>query len=321
MRLKGLDNLATRLNAAGGPVQQNRMIEQKRKTLQAATYYSYQGAKITPIGDDNVYQALINPNKLTLDYDEKIISTGFESQVKVGSVFRWENTGTYWIVYLQDLNELAYFRGRIRRCSHQINWVDENSGKECSTYISLVGPKNKEISSISKKNFIMDTPNYDLSIIMPKTKDALEYFQRYATFYLTGLEQYNKQKEICWRVEAVDTISSADIIEIYAKEYYSNPQEDDISKGLVGALVVKPIEPTPGEELIFGESLIQPKVEYTFTYLGDEKDIDWKVLSGNPIDWNIDGRDIKITWLKTHGGKFTLVCGNERKEVIVDSLF
>ena len=49
---------------------------------------------------------------------DKIISIGFEHDFKTGDVFEWCNTGTYWLIYLQDLTELAYFRGDIRKCSY-----------------------------------------------------------------------------------------------------------------------------------------------------------------------------------------------------------
>ena len=38
--------------------------------------------------------ALINPNKLKQDYDDKIISIGYEYGFKPGDVFEWANTGT-----------------------------------------------------------------------------------------------------------------------------------------------------------------------------------------------------------------------------------
>jgi hypothetical protein len=45
-------------------------------------------------------RALINPNKLKQDYDDKIISIGFEHDFKPGDIFEWCNTGTYWLIYL-----------------------------------------------------------------------------------------------------------------------------------------------------------------------------------------------------------------------------
>jgi hypothetical protein len=36
--------------------------------------------------------------------------------MKPGDVFTWKKTNTHWLVYLQDLEEIAYFRAEIRRC-------------------------------------------------------------------------------------------------------------------------------------------------------------------------------------------------------------
>lgn len=63
-------------------------------------------------------RALINPNKISQDYDEKIVSVGYEFNFQPGDIFEWVGTNSYWLIYLQDLTELAYFRGKIRRCSH-----------------------------------------------------------------------------------------------------------------------------------------------------------------------------------------------------------
>jgi hypothetical protein len=45
-------------------------------------------------------KGLINPNKLKQDYDDKILSIGFEHDFHVGDIFKWCNTNTYWIIYL-----------------------------------------------------------------------------------------------------------------------------------------------------------------------------------------------------------------------------
>ena len=36
--------------------------------------------------------------------------------MKPGDVFVWKETNTHWLVFLQILNETAYFRSEIRRC-------------------------------------------------------------------------------------------------------------------------------------------------------------------------------------------------------------
>jgi len=64
-------------------------------------------------------------------------------------VFEWENTNTHWLIYLQDLTELAYFRGDIRRCQYQVFWLNEN-GEKKSTYLTVRGPVETKIQTIYK---------------------------------------------------------------------------------------------------------------------------------------------------------------------------
>jgi hypothetical protein len=109
-----------KFKARGGIRVQERMIRDKRISLERALWNSYQGAKIVKIDatDSTPFRALINPNRLTQDYDNKLLSVGFEYNVQCGDIFEWIGTNTYWLVYLQELTELAYFRGSIRRCTY-----------------------------------------------------------------------------------------------------------------------------------------------------------------------------------------------------------
>ena len=52
---------------------------------------------------------------------------------------------------------------------------------------------------------------------------------------------------VCWRVEAIDWLSTPGILEVAAVEYYANETEDDIEKGIVGGLTVKPANPNDEE--------------------------------------------------------------------------
>lgn len=314
MRLAGIESLKTRLKQ---PAQQDRMIADKRKTFDRAVLYSYQGAKVKAIGDEVEFRALMNPNRLQQDYDEKTISVGFESNFTVGTVFQWLNTKTMWLIYLQDLTELAYFKGDTRKCSHEIFWEDSN-GTMRSTYVCLIGPQERSINSISKENISIDVPNYTLQMMLPKNKDTLEYFNRYSKFYLQGYG--DSSEKICWRVEAIDSISSPGILEVYANEYYSNVQEDDVDEGIVGGLIAAPVVPEPESEAISGEIFIQPQLEYEYIYTGD-KTGHWQVISNNPVEYEIYDNKIKVTWKKMHGGKFVLRYADEEKAIQVDSLF
>lgn len=316
--IQGVNNQFVRLNHQGGNLQQNRMIKDKRRSLDRALVYSYQGADVRKIDStsDDYVRALINPNKLKQDYDDKIISVGYEHHFECGDIFEWKGTETYWLIYLQDLTELAYFRGDIRKCSHQINWEDEN-GKH-STYAAIRGPVETKINYIQKHGISVDTPNYSLNILLPKTADTLSYFQRYNKFYLA-----DDELKVCWRIEAIDWLSMPGILEINAVEYYANEFEDNLENGTVGTLKTEPINPNNSfiEDTITGETFIKPKKEYEYEYIGNLVG-KWSVKENYPIKLIQDGKKVKLRWLNTYSGQFDLIYADcFKKTIIVQSLF
>ena len=316
--IQGVNNQFVRLNHQGGNLQQNRMIKDKRRSLDRALVYSYQGADVRKIDStsDDYVRALINPNKLKQDYDDKIISVGYEHHFECGDIFEWKGTETYWLIYLQDLTELAYFRGDIRKCSHQINWEDEN-GKH-STYAAIRGPVETKINYIQKHGISVDTPNYSLNILLPKTADTLSYFQRYNKFYLA-----DDEFKVCWRIEAIDWLSMPGILEINAVEYYANEFEDNLEDGTVGTLKTEPINPNNSfiEDTIVGETFIKPKKEYEYEYIGNLVG-KWSVKENYPIKLIQDGKKVKLRWLNTYSGQFDLIYADcFKKTIVVQSLF
>ena len=313
--MNNLENMRARLEYEGGAAQQERMIRDKRKTFDRTVMYSYQGADVRIPGSDQSFKALINPNKNKPDYDDKVLSVGFESGFIPGTVFEWERTGTKWLIYLQDLTELAYFLGDIRRCSYEIMWEDPVTKQQHITYAAVRGPVETKINFIQKNGISVDTPNHSLNIMLPKTEDTVEYFKRYSKFYLRGI--LDTDSMICWRVEAFDSISTPGILEITAVEYYSNEFEDDIEQGIAGGLVAKPIEV---ESKIKGEGFIKPRLEYTFTYDGEEES-SWSFDAALPIKASIDGKTITLSWEKGYKGQFDLSYGNTTRAIVVESLF
>ena len=316
--IQGVNNQFVRLNHQGGNLQQNRMIKDKRRSLDRALVYSYQGADVRKIDStsDDYVRALINPNKLKQDYDDKIISVGYEHHFECGDIFEWKGTETYWLIYLQDLTELAYFRGDIRKCSHQINWEDEN-GKH-STYAAIRGPVETKINYIQKHGISVDTPNYSLNILLPKTVDTLSYFQRYNKFYLA-----DDELKVCWRIEAIDWLSMPGVLEINAVEYYANEFEDNLEDGTVGTLKTEPINPNNSfiEDTIVGETFIKPKREYEYEYIGNLVG-KWSIKENYPIKLVQDGKKVKLRWLNTYSGQFDLIYADcFKKTIVVQSLF
>lgn len=328
-----LGEMALQLHYAGGPAQQSRMIRDKRKSLNRALLYSYQAAwvkKVPPEGveymDDDPQgmqcRALINPDKLKMDYDDKIISIGFEHNFKPGDVFQWLNTGSYWLIRLQDLDELAYFRGDIRRCDYTIKWED-SEGNVHSTYAAIRGPVETKINYIQKHQISVDTPNYSLNIYMPKNKQTLEYFRRYAKFYLQEVAEGDVN--VCWRVEATDSISTPGVLEITAVEYYANEMEDDLENGIAGALKVKHIEEEVIDTVntIVGDTFIKPKTDHEYTFNGAMRQ-KWSYDNKLPIEVMIDEEDmrhIKLRWIANYSGQFELKYGDFSKTIVVESLF
>ena len=108
--VEGVDDTAVRLRQMGGNLQQERMIMSKRRSLDQAVWNSYQAAEIIKpkAALKKPIRALINPNKLKQDYDDKILSVRYEYNFKPGDVFEWRGTHTYWLIYLQDLTCLLY---------------------------------------------------------------------------------------------------------------------------------------------------------------------------------------------------------------------
>ena len=314
--VEGVESQFMRLQQAGGNRQQERMIKDKRRSLDSAVWHSYQAAEVIKIDatDKKPVRALINPNKLKADYDDKILSVGYEYNFKVGTIFEWLGTGTYWIVYLQDLTELAYFRGDIRKCTYQIAWEDEDGLH--STYAAVRGPVETKINFIQKHNVSIDVPNHSLNILMPKNEETLNYFKRYNKFYLQG-------DNVCWRVEATDWISTPGILEVTAVEYYANESEDDIDNGIVGGFI-KDIEDPNKENIdIIGDTFIKVKKSYNYMFDG-RLTAKWHVDEKYPVQLSYDEddpRNITLIWTAGYSGQFDLYYGDYKKTIIVESLF
>lgn len=306
--------MRARLELQGGELQQDRMIKDKLKSLNRALYYSYQGAQVRKLGSEKVERALINPNTVKQDYDDKIISISYESGYKLGTVFEWVNTGTKWLIYLQDLTELAYFRGDIRKCTHEIKW--KVNDETFSTFAAIRGPTEANINSTEKNDISIDLPNHSLGILMPATAKTLQYFKRYSKFYIQPPQEGDTP--ICWRVEATDTVSMPGILQLTAYEYYTNEQADDVENGVVDAYGEE--VPQPQDETIQGETFIKPKKSYTYEYVGTEESA-WSYDSRLPISAEIIDKKITIKWTATYTGQFVLQYGTQEKTIVVESLF
>lgn len=210
--MNNLDGLKARMNALGGNAE-SRLINDKLKTLKKAIDLSYQSEEI--VREGQTMRALINSNKLKMDYDDKILSIPHESQMKVGDIFYWKRARSNWIVYLQQYTEDAYFRGQIRKAEHTIKWKDE-FGTVHETAAAVRGPVETKIRSQMKSGLSFDEPNYTLNIIIPNTEHT-KALTRYVKFML---------EDTAWEITSSDAISEKGVIELTAIESYKNREED-----------------------------------------------------------------------------------------------
>ena len=341
LALESFQLMSNRLNYQGGVQQQDRMIRDKRKTLDHAVLYSYQGAVIKKHYSAHIplmegvegqcARALINPNKLKPDYDDKVLSVGFEYEYQCGDVFEWCNTGTYWLIYLQDLTELAYFKGDIRKCSYEIEWMDDD-GIVKKTYAAISGPTETRINYLQKYGNSYDIPNYSLTVYIPKNPDTLKYFKRYSRFYLNdGLNT------VCWRIEAVDSFSMPGVIQFTAVEYYANDAIDNVEEGIanMNKIVEEQVKERKTKELnyIDGETFVKPKTTNVYTFRGASRGGKgtWSVDDKYPVILKPYTNDknqqvVEIKWDNMYSGQFDLIYTAEDKSVytktiVVESLF
>lgn len=158
---------------------------------------------------------------------------------------------------------------------------------------------------------------------MPRNEATLKYFKRYSKFYLQDIEP--GAEKICWRVEAIDWISTPGILEVTALEYYANETEDDIENGIVGGLIIKNENPnnTEIEETIVGETFIRPKKTYEYYFEGNSYQ-DWVVDKKYPVTLVVDEHDLRhvtLKWDSAYCGQFELSYGIFTKTIVVESLF
>lgn len=226
--MSGLDTMKKRMVFDGGDTSDGRIVRGKYLSFKSALNNSYQAEWI--IFDDKRYRCLINPDKQTEEYDQKEISIDYEVGLKCGDVFYWERTDTHWIVYLQALEEEAYFRARIRQCNYKINdW-----------WVYLRGPMETSLIWNQKHEIMLNEMNYTILMYVPKTEESLEYFSR---FQILKFDGHN------WRVAATDKYSQDGIIEVYLEEYFDNKMEDQM-------VIPEIIEPDISQAYINGSSIV-----------------------------------------------------------------
>lgn len=307
-----------RARAANSDRQHNRMIMDKLRGFHRALLYSYQAAWIKRDFDMEAQwvRALINPDKVKFDYDEKIVSVDWIHGFKPGDTFEWgRGTGSHWIILKPEDTELAYLRANVRRCKY-VEARDPETHQSFGQWMAIRGPVETKINTIQKAGLVADVPNHTLDIYMTDTFLNRRTFTRYSRFEYDG---------IYWKVTAFDYISTPGIIEITAQEDYEchndemfiiaepieNPVDDNVNE-ILGNNAVKPLEPS-----VFTVKFKEDNCYWTITLPASKNKevndvLDYRIIENNAIE---------VTWTAMRSGSYILHYGDLDKTVNVESLF
>ena len=310
--MSGLDNLKTRLNYMGGSRKESRMQEGKLRALKKALISSYQAA--TAIISGKEFRCLINPDQLKADYDAKILSIPFRDiclnedrvgtttqgeqdiNIQVGDVFTWKETNTNWLVYLRYLEEDAYFRADIRRCNHEA----EIDGRKYSVYAR--GPIENSLDWKKGNLEMYNELNYTLIMYITKDEFTLDYFERFKKIKIDNRP---------WEIQAVDTMSSAGIIEVALKETFSNTLEEEMKD----AETETNGSQEAGSPHILGNAIVYPYETYTYIIDGISGGI-WTIDNLKLVKINYsDTNEINISIKTGRSGEFTLSYASDSQSV------
>lgn len=315
--IENLELFKMRARAANNDRQHNRMIMDKLRGFHRALLYSYQATWIRRDGDEENpwVRALMNPDKVKFDYDEKIVSVEFEYGFHPGDTFEWgQGTGSHWIILKPEETELAYFRANCRRCQY-LTARDPETHEEFSQWAAIRGPVETKINSIQKAGIVADVPNLTLDIYMTDTEQNRRTFERYKRFEFEGR---------FWKVQAPDFISTSGVYEIQAEEDYECHEDE------MFITANEQIEPVPEDvNEILGDTHIKP-TEPHYYYMKLTDDIgEWSITlpaSKNKevddvLEYKVVGNRFKVTWTDMRSGQFIIHNGNYEKTIIVESLF
>lgn len=324
--MSGLENLQTRLQYKGGEKQIDRMKSGKVAALKKALLYSYQSATAI-LSDKREFRCLINKDKLKTSADDKIISIPFADiclnennfsdnyigkfktseglqkiGMKPGDVFTWKETNTDWIVYLQRLEETAYFRAEIRRCKYSIT-IDGQNYKVFTRQKQL-----GEISWHTAKEISWNDLDYSLEMYITNDENTRNYFKRFTIVEIDGRP---------WEVQASDNLSVDGIVMVALKEYYTNTMEKEIQeerqqKEEENKVIIN----TKRDPYIKGESIVYPydEVEYSIQNAGGGK---WEIGSPKATIISQTETDVIVGIVTGRSGEFDLKYIRENEEDIV----
>lgn len=311
----GLDNMNARLRYQGGNAE-SRMQKDKLRGLKRALLYSYQAETIA-LSDGREFRCLINPDNLKMDYDIKILSIPFEDiclnaekeadtttaglqpiNLKTGDTFFWKRTNTYWIVCMDYLEESAYYRAEIRKCTDEVDL----GGKYYKAYIK--GPKETTIPWNQKAGIVWNDMNYKIEMYIAKDEYTSDYFARFKTLKIDGNT---------YQVQAVNKYNNdANIIVITLKEYFNNTILEESLKDKEDTSVL--------EYEIEGPAEVHPYDIVTYKLNVEASEYNWVISNKKAHIIATEGNAATVEILTGRSGEFEITCNDYFLPVTILSL-
>lgn len=272
-----LETMRQRLAYNGGNDQLARINKSKLKSLQRALTADQHSRRIkTP--ESECWYGLVNDNKLTADYDRKILAIESDAHLKAGDTIELLDDGSHWLVYLPFLSETAYFRTEIIRCRYTVD-ID---GKTYWVYFQ--GPTETAASWFIKDAVNIAEMNLKGTIYIKKDDATEDFFSRFKEVRIAGHT---------WEVEVTDKFSVPGIIEAVVKETFSNPIGEIAD--VLDACVADPI---------MGQALVEQDGEYGYEVRDSvlDKDSEWVVEGNDRVRVERVSPDGRFCTIKVHDG-------------------
>ena len=217
--------------------------------------------------------------------------------MKTGDVFTWKETDTKWLVYLQRLEERAYFRAEIRKCEDSI----EIDGKPYWFFARRYG--QEDALWHTSKNISWNELNYSLEMYITKDEVTQGYFKRFQIIEFGGKP---------WEVQDVNIYATDGFVVILLKEHYTNTIEDKVKEEQAE-------KPSLTPSSIDGPLTVYPYDEVEYTYLDDDNGV-WEVDNLKAKIINQTSKKVSIAITTGKSGNFNLIYKKENGEIITNSI-
>lgn len=309
--MSGLSNLNKRLQYFGGDAE-GRLQQDKLRGLKRALFNSYQACTVE-LEDGREFKCLINPNKNTTNYDNKILSIPYEDiclnsdetvrrktsegieeiGICPGDIVFWKETNSYWLVFLEYLEEDAYFRAQIRRCDQQI----EINGRRYWVYIR--GPVETSVTWNQKAGVEWNDLNYSLVLFIKRNQETLDYFHRFSKIKIIEPDSTVGKT---WQVVGRDPYYGDGIIQIFLDEYFENTIAEMAEEEKISEYVPEPPIDATGP-YIDGPRYVKKYDTVTYAAYNFTENGAWYLKDGDKDEVKMNNNTLSITFdvLKSSG--------------------